>query len=198
MLTKSLLSLGAVVMLASFASTASANVIDSADVAGLSTFQDTNTGRIWLDMDNFFNEAATIGTSGNDMISTAINAGFTFGLQGDVSQLLDSLPLVGNFNTYRSVMGYGIPRNLIWGMYDDGDGNPYGYAYAFSDDSAWSYRNNGTDASIVENEGFSGWVDMGIWAYKEGSKSVPDTGSSLAFLGLGFLGLVGMRCRFAK
>lgn len=172
-----------------------AAVINSADVGGYSTFQDTNTGRIWLDMDNFFDAAANNGTSGFDMISAAQSAGFTFATRSDVEALLSALPLgSGEWTSYAAVMGYGIPRELIWGMYDDGNGNPYGWAYSFSDDLVWNYRDNATDANSIPNQGNTGWVDMGIWAYQTGVVSVPEP-ATLSILGLGLAGLAFSRRR---
>ena len=67
-----------------------AAVIDSADVGGLATFQDTNTGRVWLELDNFFGKTTT------EMVAAAQSAGFTFATTADVHQLLDALPLTGS------------------------------------------------------------------------------------------------------
>lgn len=173
-----------------------ADVIDVGDIGGLTTFQDTNTGRVWLDMDNFFDEAANNGTSGVDMIAAAIDAGFTFAGLADVQELLNSLPLDGGqWASYAAVMGYGIPRQLIWGMHDDGDGNPYGWAFAYSNMTSWGYANNATNADLVQNAGLEGAVDMGIWAYR--SAVVPEP-SALALLGFGLLGIAAVRTRRRK
>ena len=68
---------------------AQAGVIDHADVGGFRTFQGTNTGRVWLDQNNFFDETT------NQMIAQANAAGFTFARRSDVDALLGSLPLSG-------------------------------------------------------------------------------------------------------
>ena len=165
-----------------------ATVVNSADVAGLRTFQDTGTGRIWLDMDNFFDAGATSGTTGNAMIAAAQAAGFIFATKSDVEQLLNTLPLNGGqWATYANVIGYGHPRQIIFGMYDD-NADPFGVAWAWSDDSNWNYADDTTYANEVQNGNASGSVDMGIWAYKLASNDVPEP-DMLALLGLGFLGL---------
>lgn len=171
-------------------------VINWSDVGGLRTFKDTGTGRVWLDMDNFFNAAATSGTTGFAMIAAAQGAGFTFATYSDVYELLNSLPLGGGqWASYAAVMGYGHPRQLIWGMYDDGNGNPYGYAWAYSNETSWSYNGNATDANFVQNGNSPGSMDMGLWAYQTGTASVPDPGSSLLLLGMGLVGLKVWRKR---
>jgi hypothetical protein len=165
---------------------ANANVINAAPVGGYGTFQDTNTGRVWLDLNNFFNE------SYSQMAATANSLGFTVAMYGDVSQLLNSLPLVGGqWPTYASIMGSAPNRGLIWGGFDPGNGGTHGWAYSFDTDQNWTYiLNSGHSDNSIENDG-SAFADMNIWAFQTGT--VPDGGSTVALLGFALAGVAVLR-----
>ena len=188
--------LSALVMSLSVMSGASAAVINSADVSGLKTFKDTSTGRIWLDMNNFFDVTSNNSVTGLQMISTAQAAGFTFAAKADVTQLLGSLPLgPGQWAGYAPVMGHGVPRQLIWGMYDDGNNNGlYGWAYAFASYTAWGYADDVANPSVIQNQGNPNSQDLGLFAFIEGGSDVPEP-TSIALIGLGLAGLLAARRR---
>jgi hypothetical protein len=176
---------------------ASAGVIDSADVNGFKTFRDTSTNRIWLDMNNFFDATASNGSTGLQMIAAAESAGFVVASREDVSQLLGSLPLGGGqWAGYAAVMGYGIPRQLIWGMYDDG-GDPgyYGWAFAFSTYTNWGYADETYDPSTRVNVNLAGSSDLGLFAYRaDTSNQVPEP-DNMVLMSLGLAALLAARHR---
>jgi hypothetical protein len=139
------------------ASTSSATVIDHADVNGFRTFEDPETGLVWLDLDNFFDESLA------SMISQAQAAGFSFATRAEVEALLSDLPLTsGQFTTYASIMGKAPNRDLIWGAYDDG-GDPHGWAFAFESDTSWTFGDDFALLSVTQNAG-GDHADMNVWA----------------------------------
>jgi len=178
------------------AGTANAGIINSANVGSLTTFQDTGTGRVWLDLNNFFDASASHGTTGFDMISIAAASGFTIANTIDLHQLLDGLPLDGGqWSSYASIMGFGAQRNLIWGMFEGSTSPNYPYAWAFSNSGQWNFGGS-TNAANVQNAGSPGSVDMGLWAYAPGSivSAVPEPETyAMLLAGLGLMGGMARR-----
>lgn len=191
-----MLKLAAIALSLSVANIAGAAVINGSDVNGLKTFKDTNTSRVWLDMNNFYAADGNNGSNGLEMMALAQQAGFTFANKSDVGQLLSTLPLnASQWTGYAAVMGFGAPRQLIWGMYDDNGSAPYGWAYAFSSDRQWGFGDNVYDPSTRVNEGSNGSEDLGIFAYKlDDATQVPEP-TGIALFGLGIAGLFAARRR---
>jgi len=166
-----------------------AAVVNSADVAGFTTFSDTNTGRVWLDLNNFFNQTPT------QMITAATSAGFTFATRSDVEVLLNSLPLNGGeWAGYNTIMGGAPNRALLWGAYDDVDADPSvaGWAFAFDNSIVWRFDDVVAPLNVVQNAN-SSIADLNLWAFQTGAV-VPEPGS-LALAGLALIALAGLRRR---
>jgi hypothetical protein len=166
-----------------------ATIINGPNIGGFGTFQDENTGRIWLDMDNFFNKSTT------DMVAAATAPGFTFATYADVSQLLSSLPLTGGeWTSYKAIMGDAPNREIIWGSYFL-TASTVGWAWAGPSDTSWLFS-GGMDWDFIPNLG-TPYVDMNIWAYTESGAAVPEPATML-LLGSGLIGLIGLRKKFKR
>jgi hypothetical protein len=167
-----------------------AAIINGPDIGGFGTFRDENTGRVWLDLNSFFNQSTT------SMVAAASLAGFTFATQTDVSELLDSLPLTnGEFASYRQIMGGGLNTEgsqTIWGSWYFSP-TTIGTTYASPWDTGWNffiYEGVGRSWDRIPFEN-TPYAVMNIWAYQDAT-SVP-VPPSIWLLGLGSIGLMGVR-----
>lgn len=174
---------------------ANAAIVNSGDINGLRTFSDTGTGMVWMDLDNYFDSATGTGTmTGFQMISAAQAAGFTVATQSQVQSLLNTLPLSGGeWSSYAAIMGSGDPRDLIWGLTQDGQS--YGWAWSYSTDSDWQYSGaSGVDLVAAGNP--AGDQDLGVWAFRQGGQ-VPEP-STLALLSIALLAGSASRVRRSR
>jgi hypothetical protein len=179
---------------------AQASVVTSGSVDGLSTFTDTNTGYVWLDLDNFFDQATGSSTyTPNQMIATAEAAGFTVADSTTISQLLNSLPLTGgnwmsDATTMGGAIGIGSTRQLIWGVY--GSGDTLDWAYAYNYETSWNYNADVDDPGLIANGNSAPDQDLGLWAYYVGTTSTAPEPATWALLAVGLLAMaIGVRRR---
>jgi hypothetical protein len=188
--------LAAVALLLGGVTSANAGVIPHSDVNGLGTFQDTNTGDVWLKLNDFFGE------SYNQMKATAEANGFTVADNAGVHVLLDTLPLpdAATWDSYAAVMGKAPNRDLIWGAYLPPPGSTTdSWAFSSRGDSSWSFADNtgfGFD-SVPNDPNFPQFEDMNIWAFQSGQSAVPEPGT-LTLMGIGIVGIAGYGWRRRK
>jgi hypothetical protein len=174
---------------------ANAAIVNSGDINGLRTFSDTGTGMVWMDLDNYFDSATGTGTmTGFQMISAAQAAGFTVATQSQVQTLLNTLPLSGGeWSSYAAIMGSGDPRDLIWGLTQDGQS--YGWAWSYSTDSDWQYS-GASGVELVAAGNGPGDQDLGVWAFRNGGQ-VPEP-STAALLAIALLAGSASRVRRSR
>lgn len=179
----------AVALLGLASTIANAQITAGGTVGGLGTFVDQNTGRVWLRMDNFFEESA------DQMIATAQAKGFSIASEADLNQLLGNLPLGGGqWSSYAAIMGQAPNRDLIWGAYQGSWQGSVGWGWAYSHDGGWNVYDNSDSSSNIPNAG-GPYADLNLWAFQTGTPSAPEPASWAMMVG-GF-GLVGgaMRVR---
>jgi hypothetical protein len=163
--------------------TVNAQVVAGGTVGGLGTFVDVNTNRVWLRLDNFFDESA------DDMLAAAQARGFSFATHADVTQLLGSLPLTGGqWSSYAAIMGSAPNRDLMWGAFEGSNAGSVGWAWSYSDEHFWTIIDDVDSSANIPNEG-GPEADLNLWAFQTGTPSVPEPASWAMMVG-GF-GVVG-------
>jgi len=176
-----------------------AAIIDLPETGGYGLFQDSDTGYIWLDLDNFY------GLSFYEMELIVTNLGFTVATKSDVETLLSNDPLDGTFATwsyYANIMGSAPNRNLIWGAYEDGRDPLYSYVSASENQNQWqfaihtcAFRSDVANEGSTTEEGEPLFItDMNIWAHSLTDIAVPIPATMYLFAS-GLLGLSGVAMR---
>lgn len=184
------LALGSLVVLTALSAPASATVIEAADVViggnTFQTFQDTTTSLTWLDLDNFWDGASTY----NSITSLLAGSGFHLATSSELAALQASIPAItSNFATDATITGGNlsnnpdIARNLMWGIYDDGNASDgVSWSWKFDYDTSWSFSYNvANTTTALSNYN----PDLGAWVVSDNTIPV-SLPSAISLFGIGF------------
>lgn len=176
-------------------------VIDSADVTiggqSYGTFIDDTTNLTWLDIDSFWDRYSSY----NSITALLSGSGFHLATLAELQTLQTSMPAIqANYTTDALIVGgnyYGNPhpgwdRNLMGGIYDDGDDSGISLSWRW-DNTDWLFSADrlAPDHNIFRINGAH--QDTGAWIVSDQVLAVPEP-SILWLLGIG-LGLLGLTKR---
>lgn len=183
--------LACMVLLAATAGNLHAGIINSANVTIGSnqyrTFTDTTTSLVWLDLDNFWHGTSTY----NSITSLLSGSGFHLATLTELSVLQASIPATpANFASEVLILGgnytgnpnnNGYNRNLIWGIYEDGNSaDGVSWAWKFNTDTTW----NKTTNIMLAGTQLADYSDLGAWVVADSISAVP-VPSSMALMVIG-------------
>ena len=174
-----------------------ATVIDKPDVViganSYRAFQDTTTGNVWLDLDNFFSKGYTY----NGIVALLSGSDFHLATLPEMAALQASIPAVpGNFAAEVLIVGGNYPgslyadgaRSLMFGAYDDGDSAMVSTFWRYDITAGpWSHTTDSISSDLpLSNLS----ADFGAWVIGP-TQAIPEPETyALLLTGLGLLGFV--------
>jgi hypothetical protein len=186
---------------------ADAALIDSGSISFLGstvgTFKDTSTGLTWLDLNSFYGwtSGPFSGESYNTWQSKLSGTDFHIATVADMAELVTNAPAVpAQWLSDATVMGAATtPRQLIWGLFDDGTTGTYAaWEWKYSDDTSWN-----TSHDVYDKNSAVGNVnpsltdrDLGIWTVSNNVIATVPVPSAILLFGPGLAGLAALRKRF--
>ena len=157
-------------------------LVDLPDTAEFGYFLDTESGLIWMDIDSYFNKNYF------EVESVLVGTGFHIAKLEETQQLQNS----SNMQTWEElklIIGDSASRELIWGFFDDGNGNnleswmEWWHDFGHTDWHVW------IDCDLKEYK----WPDLGAWVVSDAPGPEPSTWLLLLF---GLSGMVGIKKKF--
>ncbi len=144
-----------------------AAIFDLPDVNGKGYFQDTATGKTWMDLDNFFGQSYNIVNASLDLSGYHIATLFELeelAVSVDPSMYETWYPIIGGTYEYYSDPYIFYSQYNFRGLYDDGDvalkvGLGH-FSYLSFNDTVydWSFTSNYYSSTVIPADGIGTWV----------------------------------------